>query len=185
MQIPLLVIFYLYTDDIILLLGWGDEHVAMYAQQYVRIYIFSDMLDHVQEAVGNLLETTGHEIYSTVMGVIHEATVVAVIVIVVLTGFPLTIQIVAWICLATSIFYLILSVGLAAKLGWLKPFQKGMCRNLSLNVRTFPVLWWLRLSLAEMCTTHAAILFSSCTECNCGKEHDENSSCLVNRFRLE
>jgi len=140
LQVPLLVMFYLLTDDIILLLGWGDEHVAIYAQQYVRIYIWSEILDKVQEAIGNLLETTGHEIYSTVMGVIHEATVVVVIVILVLVGCPLTIQIVAWVCLAASVFFLVLSTGIAAKRGWFKPFEKGMCRNFALNVRPDPVV---------------------------------------------
>jgi len=135
LQAPLLVMFYLFTHDIILLLGWGDEHVAIIAQQYVRIYIWSEILDKVQEAIGNLLETKGHEINSTVMGVIHEAAVVVVIVILVLVGCPLTIQIVAWVCLAASVFSLVLSTGIAAKCRWSKPFEKGMCRSFTLNVR--------------------------------------------------
>ena len=136
MQIPLLVVFFLYTEDIILLLGWGDEHVAVYAQQYVRIYIWSEILNSVQEAIGNLLETTGHEIYSTAMGLLQEIVVVVVIAVLLLTGVPLTIQIVAWISLAASIFFLLLSTGLAAKFGWLMPFEKGMFRNFSINVRS-------------------------------------------------
>lgn len=158
LQIPLLVIFYLFTDDIILWLEWGDDHVAMYALQYVRIYIWSLILDAIQEAIGNLLETTGHEIFSTFMGVLHDLAVVVVLSILLLAGVPLTIQIVAWTTLAASFFFLVLTTGLAVKFGWLKPFYKGMLRNLSLNVCTFPLwcgAWVLRSSECLVCAVLA------------------------------
>lgn len=135
LQIPLLVIFYLFTAEIIMWLGWGDEHVAKAAQDFVRIYIWSDLLDSVTGAVENLLETTGHEMYSTFMGVVHDAAVVGVLVILLVTGVDVSLQIVAWVCVGASLFYLISTVGLAVCFGWLKPFYKGMLRNFSLNVR--------------------------------------------------
>lgn len=134
LQVPLLIVLYFYAYDMILVLGWGDEQVALYAQHYVRIYVWSNIFDTIQEAAGNLLETTGHEIYATVMGIAHDATVVLIIVFLITIDISLSIEIIAWICVANSIFFLLLSTGIAAKKGWFKPFAKGMLRNCALKV---------------------------------------------------
>ena len=158
MGTPFLVFWYFFTYEIILYLAWGDESVAGHGQAFVDIYIWSYVSESIHQAIGQLLDVTGHEMFTTTMELLKSATNVITLVYWIESGTKFTLNSVAWMYLSTSLAYLFLSTVIAVSKGWLKPFMKGMIRSPAIiNSRAvaamlkvaIPLAFWSVLSNAE------------------------------------
>jgi Na+-driven multidrug efflux pump len=97
----------------------------------VRVYIWSYLLGGISSALWQLLEVTNHAVEGTFLSTAWGATNVFVIGTFVATVPNITLPQVGLAYLGTAIFYFVLTFGIAKKLKWLRPFQKGLFRSLS------------------------------------------------------
>ena len=158
MGAPFLAFWHFFTYEIILYLAWGDETVAGHGQAFVDIYIWSYVSESIHQAIGQLLDVTGHEMFTTTMELLKSATNVITLVYWIESNTKFTLNTVAWMYLSTSLTYLFLSTAIAVSKGWLKPFMKGMIRRPAImNSRAvaamlkiaIPLAFWSVLSNAE------------------------------------
>lgn len=135
--LPFFLFWYNYTDTVIYeWLGWGDDLVAYYAQNFFRIYIWSFVVQVFGAGIGHLLNVTDHEIFVTLVAIVEGCLKVgALLAVIFATNKELTLEIVGYVYIAASIFRvsLLLVVGHCA--GWLRPFTKGLYQSFSLSVR--------------------------------------------------
>jgi Na+-driven multidrug efflux pump len=166
---PFLVFWYCFTYEIILYLAWGDDSVAEQAQDFVKIYIWSYVTDSIHQAIGPLLDVTGHDVFTTTIDLLKSMTNVIILVYWIKSNIEFNLDSVAWMYLGTSSGYLLLSSTMAIANGWLKPFIKGMTRKPAIMNRTvrramlktaIPLAFWSVLSNAEwaVLTIFAAFL---------------------------
>ena len=126
---PFLVFWYCFTYEIVLFLTTGDEKVAGFAQGFVKIYIWSYVTDSIHQAIGQLLDVTGHEIFTTSIDFSKSMTNVLTMVYWIESNTNINLNSIAWMYLGSSFFYLVVSSTVAVTMGWLKPFMKGMVKN--------------------------------------------------------
>ena len=114
--------------------------------------------ESIHQAIGQLLDVTGHEMFTTTMELLKSATNVITLVYWIESNTKFTLNTVAWMYLSTSLTYLFLSTAIAVSKGWLKPFMKGMIRRPAImNSRAvaamlkiaIPLAFWSVLSNAE------------------------------------
>lgn len=122
------------TDKVVLALGWGDEVVANHAIQFARIYIWSKMFDAIEMAFSQLLEVTDQEVFTTIIGLLHQAANMVLLIVIFASGAEVKLEHVALIYLLTSYFFLVVMLLIANHKGWIKPFTKGIFRNFAVTV---------------------------------------------------
>lgn len=130
-NIPVVLFWWNYMYDAILYLEWGDEDTAQLAQDFTRVYIWSLLLSGVSGAVWQLLEVTNHALAGTIISIVWGATNVFVIACLVKLREATTLAEVAWVYISTALFYIGITLVLAVRGGWLKPFWKGLIGSFS------------------------------------------------------
>ena len=146
--VPVNVLWAMYIDDVILYLDWGDESVAHYALVYTRIAVWGGFIEGAHHTIGELLEVTDHEIFTTAIGLLEGAVNIGMLVL--LIWLPslqadwlpydwkfhdaLTLEMVAIVGVATSFVFFVLAFSIASYRGWLKPFAGGLFGSFALFV---------------------------------------------------
>ena len=135
-SVPIVLGWFFFIDDAILLLGWGDEEVAAFASEFVRIAIWSSYAHAIHHGIGELLDVTGHEVMATTIGLVEGGVeLVAIVFIIWMPQFTLTLQLVATIQVVTAFVFLFITMGLTSHMGWLGPFKKGLLQSSVISVR--------------------------------------------------
>eukprot|EP00546_Thalassionema_frauenfeldii_P007026 CAMPEP_0178923408 /NCGR_PEP_ID=MMETSP0786-20121207/16704_1 /TAXON_ID=186022 /ORGANISM="Thalassionema frauenfeldii, Strain CCMP 1798" /LENGTH=742 /DNA_ID=CAMNT_0020597903 /DNA_START=72 /DNA_END=2300 /DNA_ORIENTATION=+ len=129
---PIFGLFFFFTDDLILWLGWGNEEVASSAQEFARIYMWNNLVSTIREGFGHLLDVTDHEMFTTVVNLSTVGLTAASIACV---GFSnqLTLSMVGLIFFLWSLVGLVFMLLSALFLGWLEPFKKGLFHTFSMK----------------------------------------------------
>ena len=134
-SIPITVGWFLYTDWVILYLGWGNEEVAEHARGFVQIAIWSSYTSALHHCIAQLLEVVGHEMVTTLIGLVEGGVALGLIVLVIwMPEYTLTLEIVAAIEVVTSFVFLVITMIVAGCMGWLRPFRGGLFLSNSLCV---------------------------------------------------
>jgi multidrug resistance protein, MATE family len=132
LNIPVIWFWWYYMYEIILHLEWGDETIALLAQDFIRVYIWSYILGGLSNSLWQLLEITNHNVMGTIMSMAWGAT--NVVVIGILTCIPSTTLVhVAYAFNITSLLFIGITVGIAQRYHWLKPFNQGLFGTLSIR----------------------------------------------------
>lgn len=132
--VPVAIFWMFFTGDLILWLSWGDEHVAQYADEFVRIYIWSKFASAVHMAFDQLLDVANREIFTTVVGLLESAATVFILVALFVGNTDATLRHVALVHVVTSAVFLAIMLGISYIAGWLKPFRQGIFGSLAITV---------------------------------------------------
>ena len=92
------------------------------------------MISPINVSIDQLLEITGKEVVTTVIGLVHGITTTLILFVMFLTNEDVTLQLVAVVYLGTDILFALILWYVAFGRGWLKPFHKGLFSKLSLSV---------------------------------------------------
>jgi len=130
--VPILLYWVFYVDEVILWLGWGDETVAQHASDFALVYVWSHLISPINVSIDQLLEITGKEVVTTIIGLTHGATTTLILFVMFLTTKDVTLQFVGLIYLATDILFALIHWYVAFSQGWLKPFHKGLFSEFSM-----------------------------------------------------
>eukprot|EP00545_Synedropsis_sp_CCMP1620_P006902 CAMPEP_0119010986 /NCGR_PEP_ID=MMETSP1176-20130426/5378_1 /TAXON_ID=265551 /ORGANISM="Synedropsis recta cf, Strain CCMP1620" /LENGTH=723 /DNA_ID=CAMNT_0006963739 /DNA_START=46 /DNA_END=2220 /DNA_ORIENTATION=+ len=131
LNIPAVWFWWTYMYDVILYLEWGDDATASMAQEFIHVYIWSFILGGLSGSIWQLLEVTGHAIEGTMISILWGATNVFCIAALVTQRDDATLTHVGLIYVATAIFYILLTLAISKRYGWLKPFYKGLFQSCS------------------------------------------------------
>jgi multidrug resistance protein, MATE family len=156
-SIPFTVIWWLFMYDIILYLEWGDHQIAMYSQEFVRVYVWSTLLKGFSSAIWELLEVSGHSYEGAAINIMWGSSdVIGIALLVYLRS--TSVADIGYLYIATSIFYIALTLCMATCKGWFKTFWKGLIGDLAIRNKmvmrnmfkqAIPLCWGSFLSNAE------------------------------------
>lgn len=131
-MIPNMLVWWFLTFDVVKLFRF-DDSTASIAQIYARYHLFMQLIEGYDEAYSSLLEVTGHERWSTFMGILGEIVTTCVMVAFMLTQ-KITLTDVGTIELAMTVLFFGLNLVTTLWFGWLKKYTQGMFRSNALRV---------------------------------------------------
>jgi multidrug resistance protein, MATE family len=132
LNLPVVLFWWYYMYEIILHLEWGDDTTALLAQDFIRVYIWSYVLGGLSNALWQLLEITNHQVMGTMISMAWGAT--NVIVIAILTAIPsVSLVHVAYAYNVTALLFIGITLYLAQRYDWLKPFNQGLFGTVSIR----------------------------------------------------
>lgn len=130
--IPFMVIWSLYTGDVLRWMGL-DEETARIGLSYARVAVYGQLLEGLWEGIDNLLEVTNHEIFSTAIGIAADISEVIYIFTAVTYHDDINLTQITYISLINEIQWIFISLGILHYKGWLEPFMCGLTRTFALN----------------------------------------------------
>lgn len=131
-MIPNMLVWWFLTYEVARLMRF-DEATSMMAQQYARYYLFMQLIEGYDEGYSSLLEISGHERWTTFMGILAEIVATCIMLAFMLTQ-QITLSDVGTIELAITILFFGLNVVLTFWFGWMKKYTEGLFRTNALKV---------------------------------------------------
>jgi MatE/TFIIH p62 subunit, N-terminal domain len=158
--IPFCIFWIVYMGAI---LRWHemDEETVRIGVLYTKILIVHKVVDGWEECIHGLLDVSGHEKWSTLVGGTQEVTALVITFIWALVGNP-DLNTVGLIQLAMCVICTTFNIVVIHSKGWFKPYYKGMFGSFALTVSLFFLalllgnlssnrcLLWLTLFLLRM-----------------------------------
>lgn len=132
-MIPNILVWWFLTYEVVKLVGF-DDATSMMAQEYAQYYLFIQLVEGFDEAYSSLLEVTGHERWSTFMGILSEVVATCVMVAFMVTQ-KITLKDVGTIELAITVLFFGLNIVFTLWFGWMSKYVEGMFRTFALKVR--------------------------------------------------
>ena len=123
-DIPNIVVWLFFTDDVVRLFGFNESVVQM-AQQYARFLIFAQWFEGLDEAYGNLLSVISHERFVSFNAIANELTSTCLILIAVLTGNKASLVDVGIIELSIEAIFFVFGVVVSIGMGWMESTQRA------------------------------------------------------------
>lgn len=133
-QIPFVIIWSLFVDDVMKSWLHFDDHIADLAQDFARVAIWNDIVTGLAEAYHGLLEVSDHENWATFLGITEGLTEVCFVALAVIL-FDASLQHVAIIMLINGVLFLFVNVACTLWKGWMRPYLPGIVGSLALKNR--------------------------------------------------
>eukprot|EP00542_Grammatophora_oceanica_P015452 CAMPEP_0194050584 /NCGR_PEP_ID=MMETSP0009_2-20130614/36087_1 /TAXON_ID=210454 /ORGANISM="Grammatophora oceanica, Strain CCMP 410" /LENGTH=837 /DNA_ID=CAMNT_0038697295 /DNA_START=47 /DNA_END=2560 /DNA_ORIENTATION=- len=125
MIIPTLILWIIFTDDVILLFGF-DENVASIGRDYVTVTIFADWIRGLDEAYHGLLDVVEREVWSMSIGIAHDVIANVFILVLFLLKEDATLQEAGYIQVGCGVVFIIFNCWYTVRKGWVNRFLGGM-----------------------------------------------------------
>ncbi|KAL7557537.1 hypothetical protein ACA910_019318 [Epithemia clementina (nom. ined.)] len=115
--IPMAIIVFHYTEDIILWLGFNEE-VSDIASSYARVKLVSTFIHPIDEALHYLLEVSGHEVYCATMSLLGSIASVISILVAILVVPNISLFGIGVVHLILEVVFLLLNVAVILCMKW-------------------------------------------------------------------
>ena len=142
--IPFALLWVAIIDDAIRWFGFDKETIEM-GTQYAYLLLFDSLINGVSEAVHALLDVSGHENYSTIIGATEETIAFFIVLIFGLLGAPSLVVsplfTVGLIQFLMGILFLGLNCLIIWRNGWFEPYRSGMFGSFALSVSSHVFLF--------------------------------------------
>jgi len=128
---PCAILWWFATYPVMLWLGF-PESIALIAQKYARISMLCDLVEGLSDCYHSILEITDHEVFSALLDVV-EGLIELMIFGAILMYRELTLIDMVWIQVFLDTFFMIFTVIISLKKGWMRPYWNGIFKNFALK----------------------------------------------------